>query len=225
MTSHIDPLARLDQLIAERSLLKHPFYQAWTAGTLPKEALVDYARQYYHHVAAFPTYLSAVHSVTGSQPTRRLILQNLMDEEAGSPNHPELWLTFAGSLGLTREMVEEVELYPETRRLIDAFQSVCRSSTLEGLTALYAYESQIPAVSESKIAGLRKHYGLNDPKGLAYFEVHIEADKEHSAVEKRLLSDYITGTETTQAQSAASGVLDALWGMLDGVCIRNGVAC
>src|ERR1700709_2270989 len=92
-------LDSIDQQIAAKHLLTHPFYLAWTRGELSKEALQDYAGQYYHHVAAFPTYLSAVHAQCDDQPTRRQILSNLIDEEAGHPNHPELWLKFADSLG------------------------------------------------------------------------------------------------------------------------------
>jgi pyrroloquinoline quinone (PQQ) biosynthesis protein C len=47
-------LEQIDNDIAAKNLLKHPFYLAWTRGKLSKEALVDYARQYYYHVAAFP---------------------------------------------------------------------------------------------------------------------------------------------------------------------------
>ena len=72
--------------------------------------------------------------------------------------------------------------------MIDTFRSVCcDGTTAEGLAALYAYESQIPAVSESKIDGLKKHYGFNDPKAYEYFSVHVEADREHSAAEREML--------------------------------------
>ena len=50
-------LRRLDDLIASRSILEHPFYVAWTAGTLSREQLAAYAESYYPHVAAFPGYL------------------------------------------------------------------------------------------------------------------------------------------------------------------------
>ena len=40
-------LESLDALIAKHNLLQHPFYQAWTAGTLSKQALALYAQQYY----------------------------------------------------------------------------------------------------------------------------------------------------------------------------------
>src|SRR5215471_20951509 len=109
MNEHLD---KIDNDIAEKHLLKHPFYLAWTRGVLSKAALTDYAKQYYHHVAAFPTYLSAVHANCDDQPIRKQILSNLIDEEAGSPNHPELWKQFVASLGVDNV---DGEKEPETK--------------------------------------------------------------------------------------------------------------
>lgn len=221
--THLD---RIDQDIAAKHLLNHPFYLAWTRGELNREALVDYARQYYQHVAAFPTYLSAVHANCDNQATRKEVLNNLIDEEAGSPNHPELWLNFAEGLGVKGRHVQRVEKWPETKNLIDSFRSVCRdSSTAEGLAALYAYESQIPAICESKIDGLKKHYGFADPKHYEYFSVHIEADREHSAAERKLLGGYLDNRNFESVRASVNRVLDALWEMLSGVCRRHAIAC
>jgi len=140
-------LGKIDNDIAAKHLLKHPFYLAWTRGELSREALADYAQQYYQHVAAFPTYLSAIHANCDDQSTRKELLKNLIDEEAGSPNHPELWLNFAEGLGVSAQDAQNAERCPETDNLVDTFRSVCREgSTVEGLAALYAYESQIPAI-------------------------------------------------------------------------------
>lgn len=219
-------LTSIDAQIAAKHLLTHPFYLAWTRGELNKEALTDYAQQYYHHVAAFPTYLSAVHSKCDDQPTRRQILSNLMDEEAGEPNHPELWLRFAEALGATRDEVHSTEKQPETMRLISTFRDLCANgATAQGLGALYAYESQIPAVSETKIDGLKKHYGFDDPKQYEYFSVHIEADREHAAAERAMLQEHITPANAVSVQSAVERVLNALWDLLSGVCRRHAIAC
>lgn len=216
-------LETIDNEIAAKHLLKHPFYLAWARGELSKDALTDYAKQYYHHVAAFPTYLSAVHANCDDQPTRRQILQNLIDEEAGSPNHPEFWKQFAGALGANDV---DAAMESETRNLVDTFRSVCRDeSTADGLAALYAYESQIPAICESKIDGLKKHYGFNDPKGYEYFSVHIEADKEHSAAEREMLGNYVNDRNAVRVRASVDRVLDALWGMLSSVCRRHAIAC
>ena len=68
-----DPIASLDVLTIEMSLLKHPFYQEWTAGALSLERLRNYAAQYYRHVAAFPRYLSALHSRCDDLQTRQAV--------------------------------------------------------------------------------------------------------------------------------------------------------
>jgi pyrroloquinoline-quinone synthase len=223
MNQHLD---KIDNDIAEKHLLKHPFYLAWTRGELSKEALTDYAKQYYHHVAAFPTYLSAVHAKCDDQPTRKQILSNLIDEEAGSPNHPELWKQFAGGLGVEDIDLSNTAKQSETNNLIDTFRSVCgEGATAEGLAALYAYESQIPAICESKIDGLKKHYGFTHPKHYEYFSVHIEADREHSAAEREMLSSYVDDRNIDNVRASARRVLDALWEMLSGVCRRHAIAC
>ncbi len=217
---------RIDKQIAARSLLSHPFYQAWTRGELSAAALKDYAIQYYRHVAAFPAYLSALHSHTGDPATRRHILQNLIDEEAGSPNHPQLWLQFAASVGASDEEVKAAAPWTETAGLVEAFRALCRDrSTAEGLAALYAYESQIPAVAASKIDGLRRHYGVTCDAGVEYFRVHEEADRVHSAVERALLEQHIDETNAPAVRTAAGEALEALWEMLSGVCRRHAMAC
>jgi pyrroloquinoline-quinone synthase len=223
MNAYLD---RLDQQIAARHLLTHPFYLAWTRGELRRETLADYARQYYQHVAAFPTYLSAVHARCDDQPTRRQLLANLIDEEAGDPNHPQLWRNFAAALGVSPNDLDNAETWPETAELIATFRSVCREGGIaEGLAALYAYESQIPAVSESKIDGLVRHYRCSDPESYRYFSVHIEADKEHAATERALLEQNITAQNAPAMRAAAERVLGALWELLSGVCRRHAIAC
>jgi pyrroloquinoline-quinone synthase len=223
MNKHLD---EIDKNIAAKHLLKHPFYLAWTRGELSKNALTDYARQYYHHVAAFPTYLSAVHAKCADQTTRKELLNNLIDEEAGSPNHPELWLQFAEGLGVSDVEARNTIKEPETKNLIDTFRSVCGDgSTAEALAVLYAYESQIPVICESKIDGLRTHYGFTNPKHYEYFTVHIEADREHSAAERKMLAAYVDKQNFESVKASVNRVLDALWEMLSGVCRRHAIAC
>jgi pyrroloquinoline-quinone synthase len=219
-------LDQIDQSIAAKHLLTHPFYLAWTRGELSREALTDYARQYYHHVAAFPTYLSAVHAKCDDQGVRKQILSNLIDEEAGSPNHPELWLQFGNALGVSETDVRNTTKQPETLHLIDTFRAVCDGgTTIDGMAALYAYESQIPPICEAKIDGLKKHYGFTDAGGYQYFSVHLEADREHSAAERAMLSSRIDNGNFESAKASVNRVLSALWEMLSGVCRRHAIAC
>ena len=105
----------IDSVIADRSMLKHPFYRAWTDGTLPLDTLRDYSRQYFHHVEAFPRAVSAVHSVCPDRDGRRMLAENLAEEEgieAGKQDHATLWLMFASGLGETEGAVRSQELNP-----------------------------------------------------------------------------------------------------------------
>src|SRR6059036_3761877 len=117
---------RIDALIADRSLLKHPFYQTWQAGELTPDALRGYACQYYHHVLQFPTYVSGAHANCDDLRYRQELLENLVEEEQGSNNHPELWLRFGEALGLSREELIESRPLPETTNLITTYRRLTK---------------------------------------------------------------------------------------------------
>src|SRR6478609_7941845 len=180
----------IDTKVAERAMLKHPFYQAWTEGRLSLDTLRSYARQYFHHVEAFPRAVSAVHSLCPDRDGRRMLAENLAEEEgieAGKQDHATLWLMFAAGLGEREEGVRAQELNSETKALIDAFRRLSRQSYAAGLGALYAYESQFPKVASAKIEGLVERYGVKDEEALMFFLVHEIADVEHSSVCRALL--------------------------------------
>src|SRR3954449_2116924 len=175
----------IDTKVAERAMLSHPFYQAWTEGRLPLDTLRAYARQYFHHVEAFPHAVSAVHSACPDREGRRMLAENLAEEEgvdAGKQAHATLWLMFACGLGENEAAVHAQKLNPETRGLIDTFRKLSRQSYAAGLGALYAYESQFPGVASAKIEGLIDRYGIADEETLRFFRVHESADVEHSSV-------------------------------------------
>jgi pyrroloquinoline-quinone synthase len=163
----------LQAAIMEYSMLKHPFYVAWTEGKLSQAVLSEYAKQYYAHVRAFPTYVSAVHSSCDDLQIRQDLLENLIEEERGTENHPELWLRFAEGLGVAREDVRDAELLPATVDSVARLKSLTRSEDYrDGLAALYAYESQIPEVARTKRAGLKDFYGIEDERSRTSVRSH-----------------------------------------------------
>lgn len=221
-----DFLTELDQLIESKHLLHHVFYLAWSKGELSPECLKEYAKEYYHHVQAFPTYISALHAHTECPDTRQVLLKNLIEEEAGSPNHPDLWKQFALALGVTEQELDSHAPNREITALINEFRTTCKeASVAEGIAALYAYESQIPAICHSKIDGLKKHYHMHDPKGWRYFSVHIGADEIHAAEEKALLQKHVMDNNKDAVYAAANRVLDGLWDFLSDLCRRYEIAC
>jgi pyrroloquinoline-quinone synthase len=220
-----ETVASLNSLGAEMSLLKHPFYQEWTEGTLSAQRLRNYAIQYYRHVAAFPRYLSALHSRCDDLETRQALLENLIDEERGADNHPELWLRFAQALGLTREEVTTVEPLPAANALVATFEHLTRDLPLAaGFSALYVYEAQVAEVANIKIDGLRRFYGIGDDAddanadGVKFFAVHRDADPYHAQAVARLIERNEThAADRAIALEAGRAALKAVWDLLDSV--------
>ena len=217
--------SRIDAKVAERAMLKHPFYQAWTEGRLSLEMLRAYARQYFHHVEAFPQAVSAVYSSCPDRGGRRMLAENLAEEEgieAGKQDHATLWLMFACGLGENEDAIRAQQLNPETAALIETFRHLSRRSYASGLGALYAYESQFPAVASAKIEGLVDRYQVTDEETLRFFRVHESADVEHSAVCRNLL-DRLPEDEKAEAIAAGEELAGALWDFLSGVEARVSV--
>jgi pyrroloquinoline-quinone synthase len=206
----------LVQSISDKHLLNHVLYQGWNEGSVPIETLRTYAQQYYHHVKAFPRYVSATHSNCADLQSRQVLLDNLIDEEKGSENHPELWLRFAEGIGASRESVESATVMPEIKELVDSFLGAAKRSYAEGLGALFAYEHQIPEIAKFKADALAKHYGVKDAATLSFFNVHSEADVYHTAAITQLL-EALSPEEKELAAKATRVTADHLWKFLDGI--------
>lgn len=217
--------AAIDAALAERAMLTHPFYQAWEEGALTRDALRAYAKQYFHHVEAFPRAVSAVHANCPTPAGRKLLAENLAEEEGvgeGKDDHAALWMGFAESLGADEAEVRAEELNPETRTLIETFRKLSRRSYASGLAALYAYENQLPGVAKTKIKGLVERYDLDEPRALKFFQVHELADIEHADVCRELL-DSLPEQERAEAHAAACELADALRLFLTGMQRSTGM--
>ncbi len=225
-----DFLDRLDSIIEDRHLLSHPFYVMWNKGELTLEMLREYAKEYYHQVHNFPTYVSAVHANCEDMEVRQMLLENLVEEEQGPDNHPELWLRFGEALGLDREDMLQNKYLRQTRASVDILKDLARRpNPAEGLASLYAYESQFPAVSKTKVEGLQQFYDIDSEDGTIFFNVHMEADIIHSQVTREALAKMCTTAEQQEAAlDATREAADAFNLLLDGVyenyCNQNPTA-
>lgn len=206
----------IDGVLAEYDLLKHPFYQAWSRGELTHDELAFYGQQYLEHVAAFPTYLTALHARQPEGEVRRALLSNAADEEIDGRSHADLWRQFVRGMG---GETGAAEVLPEMRALVATYREIAaKESSATALGAFYAYESQVPRVAAEKRAGLKAHYGADDAT-CEYFSLHTTADVHHSNVWRQLI-----GRCLEQDAASADEVLEgartgarALWKALDGI--------
>jgi pyrroloquinoline-quinone synthase len=216
---------KLDACIAKYDLLSHPFYTAWGAGELTREDLQEYARDYYHHVEAFPTYLAELGMRLDEGDLRRAVLANMSDEKGGedlygdpSPAHAELWLDFAAGMGASRNMRGHTPL-AAIKRLVNFFHRAAQQGTPEeALAAFYAYESQVPRIAQEKVRGLKQQYDA-DEKTCEYFTLHATADVHHSRVWRQQLAKQLESNPQAAEKALESGeaAAKALWDALDGI--------
>ena len=209
----------VEKRITKNHLLNHSFYKAWNAGELEVSTIQEYAAQYFKHVSAFPRYLSAIHTNCEKIAIRQELLENLVDEEQGDENHPELWLRFGEGMGKSRESIVQTEAMEETQELVDIFMKLTRDQrTHIGMAALYCYESMVPEIAENKIEGLKKFYGIDDENTLKFFTVHLHADKWHRKVIKNLISQLCdSSVKKKEALAAIDEALYALNNFLTGM--------
>ncbi len=185
---------QLQQSISRWNLLDSAFYQAWSAGELPLEALSAYAREY----GAFISTIADGWRAHGDESTA-----------AEECEHVELWRRFASALG-TDIAAPEV---PEVRSLVELSRKQFADST-ESLGALYAFEAQQPGAARSKLEGLRRHYDV-DQAGEAYFEVHQNDFEEPALLLQRIKA--LPASEQARAAEACEEMSRSLRSALDGL--------
>ena len=218
----------LDARISRYDLLTHPFNEAWSEGKLTREHLRAYALEYFHLVAAIPTFLSALHCRLDDGALRRAVLRNLADAEVEGRAHTDMWLDFAEGLGLSPNQVRRSQPSAPVRHLIERFyRSASQDSPVEVLAAIYAYASQVPRVCGEKARALLQHYGA-DAGTCGYFVLHTYAGVRHATVWRSELLRLVARNEPLEASAleAAGRAAEWLWQALDGCqAYRLGERC
>ena len=177
-------IQKIDRIIEERSLLNHPFYQTWSDGKLTHEALAGYSKEYYQLVKAIPIFMTQLLDY---------VPESLHDEldfnQQEEFSHISLWEQFATGLGIScKELTNYDGLY-KTNHAIDGMHSLM-SSLVSGSTAMYAFEKEIPKISQIKLEGLAEFYGLTSEDVTKYFKEHMEADVRHTTSWKKVIDGF-----------------------------------
>ena len=126
------------------------------------------------------------------------------------------------AMGAKEEEIEAVKEEKFTTELIENFFKNGRSSYAEGLASLYTYERQIPEIAETKIRGLKNHYGVTSKEGLEFFEVHKAADVYHRQACEKLL-DAMSKEEQEMAEKSALSTAKYLWNFLTGIAVKHNI--
>jgi pyrroloquinoline-quinone synthase len=197
----------LDEIARKHDVLRHPFYQRWSAGELAAGELACYAGQYRHAVVAL-----AGASRSAAEQSAGELRAELDAHAAEESAHVALWDEFVAAVGGERSAVATAE----TAECEAAWRGEGGRELLPTLVALYAIESAQPAISATKRIGLAEHYGV-DGAGAEYFELHERLDVEHAAVARALIAERLADADHGALLGEAERVLAANWRLLDGV--------
>ena len=192
-------LQKIDRIIEERSLLNHPFYQAWSDGKLTRESLTGYSKEYYQLVKAVPIFMTQL--MDHVPPTLYDELNFHQQEEF---SHIGMWERFAGGLGISRNDLLNYDGLYKTNHAIAGMHQLM-GSLESGASAMYALEKEIPKISQIKLEGLAEFYGLTSEDIIKYFKEHMEADIRHTASWKKII-DSVTSDEHEAIRAAESSV-------------------
>jgi pyrroloquinoline-quinone synthase len=207
-----------------RTFGRHPLWLSLEAGRLPVPAARIWAAQFFLQVREFPRAVSALHASCPFPEERMKLAESLYEEETGRISgcnvpHPELFLRFGEGLGLAREAMTDAAPLPATAALIDWFElSTKQRSFIEGAAAInLAAEGQVPGSFGRLARALEKHYGLTREQ-VAFWDVHEEADRDHSDVGDHIVVRFATTEEwQRKVREAVEHSLDMWWQFFDGI--------
>lgn len=177
----MNTIKRIDQMIEERSLLKHPFYQMWSDGKLTKESLAGYSKEYFQLVKAVPSFMTPIIEKASDNEVTELI-----DNQKEESDHIKSWISFAGELGISEDELLSYTGLPKTKKAVSDLNELM--TTFDGgACAMYAFEKEIPKISQTKLDGLAQFYGISSDEATQYFKLHTEADIRHAASWRNIL--------------------------------------
>ena len=174
-------IQKIDELIEQHSLLKHPFYQMWSDGKLSQESLSGYSKEYYQLVKQVPSFVASV-----AKYAPQSNVDELRANQKEETEHIKPWIQFATALGVSENELEKYQGLEKTKKAISEL-SLLMSSLEGGAAAMYALEKEIPKISQTKLDGLQKFYGITDYDATQYFELHKEADIRHAQTWQKIL--------------------------------------
>lgn len=206
-------LSALDPLIASKSLLKHPFYVAWSKGQLTLDHLRTYAKEYFHLVERVPGIVARVSVCVHDQNLRNRIRENMVEEA----QHVELWKRFAKSLGISEEELLDHQPSVKVQNAVRSMEALAEQGAEEGIVGMYAMEAELPAIAKTKKDGLCRFYGLDSEDAMVYFD-------EHEKEEKHLQVWRAFEVHEERAKAAAERSLAAQNQVLDAVCEMCGIS-
>lgn len=217
--------ARLQKEIdsLQERLMNCSLNQAIFNGALPVLVLREYAKQAYLW-KRYAQDLLPVLIPKAPDDVRRLLIKNLVSEEGlgGEPPHLQLLVDFGEEIGAKAKDFYTAEPILEVDALCNFYARIFYGGTIVEAAAgfNFAFEGLLAKEYPKIAAALKQHYHISS-KGLRFWDIHIEADAEHSGDGEMILNKYATTPELqAKARRAAMVGLEHRYVAMEGIYRR-----
>jgi pyrroloquinoline-quinone synthase len=114
------------------------------------------------------------------------VIGELVENQQEESDHIKPWINFAGKLGISEDELISYSGTAKTRKAVSDLNELM--DTFDGgACAMYAFEKEIPKISQTKLDGLAEFYAITSNEATEYFKLHTEADIRHAASWRNIL--------------------------------------
>lgn len=223
-----DLVKQLMDMVEREHIMNHPFVDRFKNGTITKEQLKGFARQFYFvgpkpnprpHCAVY------AHAPEDEDIDRlyfdEVLLEEATGKESGTSHHLIPYFTFCEALGISKEELKATDPLPETQAMnYWRFYHPMQGNWLEGIVGICFIEAASSRRNDIILESLIRDFGFK--KGspeLTYWETHAsEIEEGHGDIGPVVINKYAT-TEFMQERvwQAVRSSIDLQWLAFDGV--------
>jgi pyrroloquinoline quinone (PQQ) biosynthesis protein C len=220
-------LAELQEMVVSKHSKDHPLFDLIENGELDQGQLHGFVKQFYQlFPKPFPKPIAAMFAkCPDDAELEQMWLENVLEEASGSESgtaaHKQLYIDFAGSMGIPRAELDASPPLPETSALL-----IWRELLINQRSWLELYASQGLALEGTAsprmrrvVNGLVNHYGYTeDSNDLMYWTLHMSVDEDHMKVAPYAILKYAHSEDSqTLVRESVKTTLDQFWLAFDGM--------
>jgi pyrroloquinoline-quinone synthase len=216
-------LAEIEAIHRTKPRKAHPLWISLMKGELSRRQVAIFLRQFsivplYNHNYHGPLYVNCPDALW-----RKRMAEVVYEEGAGGlfadgVPHYQLYLRVGEVFGISPAEMYATRFSAAALGWRAWFENICRRNFLEGYSALsLGAEAQVPGVSGKVSEAMVKFYQLT-PAQAAFYTVHEDADKEHSAGGREFLETFARTPEDVRlAIEAVRGAVEISWLLYDDI--------
>ncbi len=213
--------------------VNHPFVRGLLDGKVAVPNLKRFVIEMHRRVENAIPLFGIVYANCPDPAGRRMIFDNLMEEErgifSGTDGHLVLLRRYCDALGITHADWERVSdglsLEAKAMMWFERVLAYTRPWYVWFAALGIGVESKIPSYFGAIAEASRRHYGVTRDEDLTFWTVHISVDEQHGDVAEQLVSRHLeTEVQRAEVRQAIFDLSDLMYEQLTAAAREEQVA-